>query len=98
MSLTSSSTTAQIEAAYVDNADYAEADSTTKAAAFIQACRILLIKRPRRASHGSESLEIDHSVIRAQLDEAVQWWRSHADSEPTGDAGPGYVSLENSRL
>ena len=89
---------AEIEAAYVDNADYAESDSTTKAKAFIQACRILLIKRPRRASHGPESIAIDHSVIRAQLDEAAQWLRSHADSEPTGDAGPGYVSLEHCRL
>ena len=58
MALTSASTADEIVAAYKDNADYDTAESKTKAAAFIQACRFMLID-PTRMSAGEHNLEFD---------------------------------------
>lgn len=70
-SLTSSSTDAQVAAAYDDNASYEEDNSPTKAAAFLTACRILKRRVPQSMSSSPGS------VTERDLDadiEAVQDW------------------------
>ena len=74
----SSSTLAEVLAAYDDNASYAEDDSETKAAAFVTACRVLLRRVPKRMAHGgqgAEEIEIDPSAILAERAEAERWLR-----------------------
>ncbi len=75
-SLDSTSTLAQIKAAYYDNASYDEDSSTAKASAFATACRFLLLKLPKRMAHGGrggDEVELDPVQIRLQLDAARQW-------------------------
>lgn len=73
--LTSSSTLAQIKAAYVDNASYAEDNSPAKARAFITACRILLLKLPRSAEGpgGGERVELEPRIIQDEANRAHRW-------------------------
>lgn len=72
-SLSSASSLDTIVASYVDNASYAEDASATKAAAFVTACRILLLKRPQRVRHGNEEIELKPDEIRFQLREAQNY-------------------------
>lgn len=72
-SLTSSSTDAQVEAAYDDNASYAEDLSPTKAKAFVTAVRILLRRLASGMSKGSNSLNYDRGLLQKQLAEAQEW-------------------------
>lgn len=72
--LSSSSTLTEIKNAYLDNASYEEDGSTSKAAAFITACRMLLAKLPKRALHGGRNeIELDLGQIRKELDQAKTW-------------------------
>ena len=73
--LTSSSTLADAEAAWDDNADYAEVGSTTKAQAFIQAGRILLRRLPSRVASGRGAADTTLNVgaIERQLQQAQRW-------------------------
>ena len=74
--LSSLSTLAEIKAAYADNAGYREDDSPTKAAAFVTACRILLLRIPAMVTHGGkgmESTEFRSEVLQAELREAQRW-------------------------
>jgi len=74
--LSSSSTLAEVQAAYDDSASYAEDESVGKAAAFITACRVLLRRLPKRAVHGgreTEEIELDPAMIRKELSEARRW-------------------------
>lgn len=73
--LTSASTLAEIKAAYIDNASYAEDGDTTKARAFVTACRILLLKLPKRASFGRglSDQELDLGVLRDELRTAQRY-------------------------
>lgn len=94
--LDSSSTLAEVQAAYDDNASYAEDDSTAKAAAFVTACRFLLRRLPRRAAHGgrgAEEVELELRLIREELNAASQWL---AVKGATG-GGIKHVSFENFR-
>jgi hypothetical protein len=72
-SLDSSSTLAEIEAAYLDNVSYEEDNSTAKAAAFITACKMLLLKRPSSLSAGGSVTFGSQSDIRAELEAAQRW-------------------------
>jgi hypothetical protein len=78
MALDSSSTPAEIEAAYLDNSNYDSPPNLTAAYAFVQACRAILLRRPARASRaagggGSQSAEWDLEHIKTELDRAQQW-------------------------
>ena len=95
--LTSSSTLAQIVAAYVDNASYEEDASTTKAAAFISACRIILIKRPKKAAVGGEEIELDLELIARELDSARRWLATNG-SVAAGGGGVKAISFEGFRV
>ena len=97
-SLTSSSTLAEIQAAYYDNASWEEDASTTKALAFVTACRFLLLKLPKRVAQGGRGgneTELDPSIIRAELNAARQWL-AFSSAAATG-GGVKHVSLEGFR-
>ena len=89
-SLSSSSTDTEVWASYDDNASYEEDSSTTKAAAFITACRILLQRRPRKAGYrnGAEQ-EFDPSVYEREMAEARSWLAAQT-SVTAG--GPGSIA------
>ena len=96
--LTSSSTLAEIQAAYIDNASYAEDGSVAKARAFITACRILLLRLPKRARHGGggEEIELDPESIRSELKAAQRYVSTNA-GVGAGGAGVKHVDFAGFR-
>jgi hypothetical protein len=71
--LNSASTVAEIKASYADNASYHEDGSVPKAKAFITACRLLLLKLPKRVNTGGsqgEEVELDPVRLSDQIKEA----------------------------
>ena len=72
-SLNSSSTNAQVWAAYDDNASFEEDSSPAKAAAFITACIVLLRRRPNQVSTDSQSVAFDAVQISNELKRARKW-------------------------
>lgn len=91
--LSSSSTDQQVWDSYDDNASYEEDGSTSKAAAFITACRILLRRRPRRARSDGEEIEFDANAISQELEQARAWKATN-----TAASGAGVRHLSFSRL
>lgn len=67
----------EVRQAYDDNADYDLVGSTSKAAEFIKACRLLVRRTPQRARHGTlgggEEIEIDTTQVRRELEKAEAW-------------------------
>lgn len=82
--VSSSSTRAQIEASFDDNASYAEDNSVTKARAFVTAGRILLRRYAEQSTLGATSLRRNLSMIKEQVDEAVQWLQQHDTAREGG--------------
>jgi len=76
-SLTSASTLPEIKAAYADNASYVEDGSAVKARAFITACRLLLLRLPKRAMKGGrasgEEIELEPRLLAEQIGEAKKF-------------------------
>src|SRR5687767_3000678 len=76
MPLSSSSTTAQVLAAYADNSGYEENDSLSEALAFASACRLLLSPQHSAAvsaikgQGGGSELELDQTIYERQLNAA----------------------------
>lgn len=97
--LNSSSSFAEVKAAYMDNASYAEDNSVTKAAAFITACRFLTLLLPGRASKGRQQ-EIEFTAnletIEKQMNAASVW----LDSANAGASGSQftYADLRDFRV
>lgn len=92
--LTSASTFAEVEAEYLDNADYAEAGSRTKALAFATACRYLLLLLPKRTEKGGPggaATEYDPTVLERQLNTAQRYASASA-------AGGGYRHVDFSEF
>ena len=84
-SLSSTSTDAEVKAAYDDNASYAEDASATKAAAFVTACRILLRRLPKRGKLGGRhEIELDPKILRLELSDARQWLATNASGAGSG--------------
>jgi len=97
MPLTSSSTLSEIEAAYIDNSDWRDGDGDiTKARAFAQACRVLLLKYNTSVSGGGASFSRDLGNLRAQLDEAVEWLG--ANDTDTSGGGVSVFDTRDARL
>ena len=91
--LDSSSTLAEIKAAYADNASYQEDASVSKARAFATACRLLLMKLPKRMAQGAgEEIELDLGLIRQELNTATGWLSANSTS-----GAIKHVSFENFR-
>jgi hypothetical protein len=79
--LSSASTLDQVRNSYADNASYAEDESQAKARAFITACRILLLKLPKRAAHGrGNEVELDPRLIAEEMRRAQAWLASSSDN------------------
>jgi hypothetical protein len=68
--LTSTSTDAQVFAAYDDNASYAEDNSPAKARAFITACRILLRRVPKETGTREAHLTLTPDLIQKEMQAA----------------------------
>lgn len=99
LDLTSSSTDAQIAAAYEDNADYDLQDSVSKCKDFIQAVRFRLFRLREEASQGSASYRDESRKYQDALDAALEWWRVN-DPDATGHKVRSSVvvaSVENFR-
>jgi hypothetical protein len=96
-SLSSTSTIAEIEAAYADNAGYAEDNSPSKARAFITACRLLLLKRPTEAGSGTDRLVLSPEQIAASDPARARLARRATTSVTTPRSGPRVtrVSFQN---
>ena len=92
--LSSASTLAQVQAAYDDNASYAEDNSVAKCKAFITACRFLLRRVPKRAAHGGrsgEEIEFDPDVIQKEKEAAELWLSGNDDDTDSGTGGAGSI-------
>ena len=71
--LSSSSTLQEIIDSYMDNASFFEDSSATKALAFVTACSLLLMLRPKRARHGEEEIELNLALIQKQKQDAQEY-------------------------
>ncbi len=80
MTLSASSTLAEVQASYDTNAAYRELNSPTMAAAFITACRILIRRTPSLAGHGNRQLQIWIQGIREELRDATSWYAMNNSS------------------
>lgn len=67
------STLAEAQTAYLENADWAETASSTKAATFVSACRALLVLMPTQAAQGDVSTQFDLDAIREEMQSAQQY-------------------------
>ena len=76
MALTSASTIEEIVAAYVDNSLFDVNNSTTQAAAFIQAGRILLMKRPKSINADGVTTAFDVDAIKSDLERATRFYNA----------------------
>lgn len=96
--LSSSSTLNEVEAAYDDNASYAEDGSVAKAKAFITACRMLIRRLPAEAGTRESHVRLNPDLIRKEM-EAAQAFVSANDTGSSGSAGPAVtvVSFQNFR-
>jgi len=94
--LTSTSTLAEIKAAYADNASYLEDGSATKARTYITACRMLLMRLPKRVSKGrsqGEEVELNTEILQTQIADAQRFLAQVA----IVGAPPKIYSIENFR-
>lgn len=80
--LTASSTRDDVLAAYRENADYEADPSGGKAAAFIQACRYLLLY-PVRSRGAQSEVQWDPLQVQRQLDRASAWLEALQGAAPT---------------
>jgi len=71
--LSSSSTWAQIKAAYDDNASYEEDSSVSKARAFVTACRIILRRMATKAKNGDSEVEFDTRIVQDEMKAAQKF-------------------------
>lgn len=71
--LSSSSTWAQIKAAYDDNASYEEDASVSKARAFVTACRMILRRLATKAKNGDSEIEFDTRIVQDEMKQAQRY-------------------------
>ena len=83
LDLTSSSTWAQVTAAYENNADYDLSSSVTKCRDFIQACRFYLRRLPIEIKNGNASVKEDPDAIKPLLRDAEAWLRVNDSTAAT---------------
>ena len=86
-----------VHQAYLDNADYDQVGSATKAAAFIVAVRRLIGLLPQRQQHGGiggESLQFDLRILKEQLKDATDFV---AAAPILGGGGFTYLDLSCKR-
>lgn len=83
--------------AYLANADYAETGSAVKAAAFVTACRKLIVLLPTATQEGESSSGFggNLSQLRAEIDKAEGWLAANSTAPSVG--GVVHASFENFR-
>lgn len=99
MALTSTSTRAEIKAAYLDNLDYDTAGSIAKCAACIQALRYLIHITLDESEFGGTRMKTTYEKYAAALAKAERWRAAHDPSALTA-AAPGqarFFSFEDFR-
>ncbi len=96
--LSSTSTLAEIQAAYDDNASYLEDASVSKCKAFITSVRLLVRRTAAAVSSGvtGNSVQTDLSQYREELRDARRWLARNG-GVAAGGAGVKNLSLENYR-
>jgi hypothetical protein len=96
--LSSSSTLAEVQAAYDDNASYASDNSATKAGVFITACRILLNRLPMQSQRAGSAFQLDKQSLREQLTRAEQWVAAHGGAgSSSGISSSRHLSFQDFR-
>lgn len=80
--LSSTSTYAEVKAAYRDNASYREDSSRTKALAFVTACIFLADLEPMSSARDGQSMTKE-SLLEQQR-KAEEWLTSNPDSSGAG--------------
>lgn len=80
--LSSTSTLAEVQAAYDDNASWQEDSSVAKAKAFATACRMLLRRLATEQAVGQERIRLDENLrqLRAELSHVTDWISVNATS------------------
>lgn len=101
MSLSSSSTLAEIQAAYDDNSSYDLNGSVSQCKNFIIACRMLLRRTPTAATQDRGSIQMNTDALKTALDLATQWLfqnsgTTNSDGAQTG-GGTRHFDLSNFR-
>lgn len=99
MSLSSTSTKAEVNAAYEDNCGYDVEGDVTKARAFVVACRFLIRRMAEEVQHGDEVVKDRYEKIQAELGKAESWIGAN-DATAKTRTGCGSVrvfSVENFR-
>jgi hypothetical protein len=94
--LTSQSSLADVQAAYMDNASYEENGSAAQAAAFITACRFLMLMLPKSGGQREVSMQMNPEMIQQEMADAKVWIASNPGAGAAG-GGVGYFSLNFSR-
>jgi hypothetical protein len=92
--INSSSTPAEVWAAFVDSAGYDEDDDRAKAKTFRTVCRILIGKyRTMSASRDGQSLSLES--LHQMLKDVDAW--IHANPDPSSPGRARYFAMENFR-
>jgi hypothetical protein len=74
-----------IKGQYLDNADYEETSSLSKARLFITACRALLLKLPTQtAGAGGGSIAFKPELIHEEMNRARAWVGANDTSRNSG--------------
>lgn len=81
--LSGTSTVAEIEASFKDNASYLEDDSPTKCRAFITAGNMLLVSLPSNTVKGENSLSFNVEEIGSLVHRAENWLMAHPTAMAT---------------
>lgn len=86
LALSSASTLAEIQAAYDDNLDYDLSGDAAKCRQFIQACRMLIRRRPEETQNGTSRIRDDYHKLQVELTKAETWLAAN-DSTASTRAG-----------
>ena len=95
--LNSSSTIQEIEAAYDDNASYAEVGSVSMCLAYITACRLLLRRMPKRQGNREGDVELNPELIKSDMENAQKWAQSNANGNAAGSSAAPRVVVGSFR-
>ena len=79
----SSSTFAEVEAAYDDNAGYDVNGSVEECKLFIVAGRILLRRLNEQTKQGDDEARKRTKAIQDAVDEALKWWKANDTAATT---------------
>lgn len=92
--INSTSTLQEVQAAYDDNASYAEDGDVPKCRAFLTACRTLLRRMPAQTGTREAQLQLNPRLIQQ---EAQAWLEAHDTTSTPSGPPVTRVSFENSR-